>query len=45
VGVVAGGFEVFEHADYVVAGVVEDPVAVIHRKVQRLAGRWTCTQA
>ena len=28
VGVVAHGFEVFEHADDVVAGVVEDPVAV-----------------
>jgi hypothetical protein len=28
VGVVAGGFELFEHADDVVAGVVEDPVAV-----------------
>jgi hypothetical protein len=27
VGVVAHGFEVFEHADDVVAGVVEDPVA------------------
>jgi hypothetical protein len=28
VGVVAGGFEGFEGADDVIAGVVEDPVAV-----------------
>ena len=32
VGVVAHGFEVFEHADDVVAGVVEDPVAVGGRR-------------
>ena len=37
VGVVAHGFEVFEHADDVVAGVVEDPVAVVWIKMQWLA--------
>lgn len=33
-GIVANGFGVFEHADYVVAGVVKDPVA----EAWRLAG-------
>ena len=44
VGVVADGFEVFEHADDVVAGVVEDPVAegVLVSKDWLLAGRSTC---
>lgn len=49
VGVVAHGFEVFEHADDVVAGVVEDPVAVVRRKISWLARgsagrRWTCNE-
>jgi len=37
VGVVAHGFEVFEHADDVIAGVVEDPVSVARRKISWLA--------
>jgi hypothetical protein len=38
VGVVAGGFEGFEGADDVIAGVVEDPVAVRQEKTCWLAG-------
>ena len=37
VGVVAHGFEVFEHADDVIARVVEDPVSVARRKMSWLA--------